>query len=232
MNPEAYKKYLESERLRKNHANLLKKMFQHNDTLTSSSTSISTAVPESSSAIPATPTPATPMTGDSNFSTKQARNRSLLKAEKGLPKSPRKKAEIIKKLATKYQLRINPKENRGRPGKCLDDNQKEWLLELINRSDITYTNPGSADNVYIGKFEGKRKYLSKQYLMWLRELLDIVNGTNELIDTDEYQKFEDAFHNCMTLLNHIRNSFTIKKISHTHHVFVRYVKLAFFLRMD
>ena len=55
-NPEAYKKYLESERLRKNHANLLKKMSQHNDTLTSSSTSISTTVPESSSAIPATPT--------------------------------------------------------------------------------------------------------------------------------------------------------------------------------
>ena len=57
-NPEAYKKYLESERLRKNHANLLKKMSQHNDTLTSSSTSISTAVPKSSFAIPATPTPA------------------------------------------------------------------------------------------------------------------------------------------------------------------------------
>ena len=57
-NPEAYKKYLESERLRKNHANLLKKMSQHNDTLTSSSTSISTAVPKSYFAIPATPTPA------------------------------------------------------------------------------------------------------------------------------------------------------------------------------
>ena len=134
------------------------------------------------------------MTDDSNFSTKQARNRSLLKAEKGLPKRPRKKAEIIKKLATKFQLRINPKENRGRPRKCLDDNQKEWLLELINRSDITYTNPGRADNVYVGEFEGKRKYLSKQYLRWsLGELLDIVNGTNELVGTDEYQKFEDAF---------------------------------------
>ena len=57
-NPEAYKKYLESKRLRKDHANLLKKMSQHNDNLTSSSTSISTAVPKSYSAIPATPTPA------------------------------------------------------------------------------------------------------------------------------------------------------------------------------
>ena len=57
-NPEAYKKYLESNRLRKNHANLLKKMSQHNDTSTSSSTSISTAVPKSSFAIPDTPTPA------------------------------------------------------------------------------------------------------------------------------------------------------------------------------
>ena len=57
-NPEAYKKYLESERLRKNHANLLKKMYRHNDTLRWASTSISTALPESSSAIPATPTPA------------------------------------------------------------------------------------------------------------------------------------------------------------------------------
>ena len=134
------------------------------------------------------------MADDPNFSTKQARNRSLVKAVNGLSERSRKKAEIIKKLVTKFQLRINPKEIRGRLRKCLDDNQKVWLFELINRSDITYTNPGRADNVYIGKSEGKRKYLPKLYLLWsLRELLDIVNGTNELIYTDEYRTFEDAF---------------------------------------
>jgi len=43
---------------------------------------------------------------------------------------------------------------------------------------MTYTNPGRQDNVYIGKVDGERKYLPRQYLLWtLRDLLDIINGT-------------------------------------------------------
>ena len=40
--------------------------------------------------------------------------RNIAKADLLLPKSPNKKAEVIQRLATKYKLRINVKENRGR----------------------------------------------------------------------------------------------------------------------
>ena len=118
----------------------------------------------------------------SAFSTKQSRSRSLKKADEHLPNSPRKKVEIIKNLASKYQIRIKMNEKRGRPRKELNDDKKAWLIDFLGRNDITYTNPGRADNVYIGKVEGERKYMPRQYLLWtLRDLLEIINGTHELV---------------------------------------------------
>ena len=52
------------------------------------------------------------------------------------------------------------------------------MIEFLSRSDMTYTNPGSQDNAYIGKVDGERKYLLRQYLLWnLKDLLDIINGS-------------------------------------------------------
>ena len=52
------------------------------------------------------------------------------------------------------------------------------MIEFLSRSDMTYTNPGCLDNVYIGKLDGERKYLPWQYLLWtLKDLLDIINGS-------------------------------------------------------
>ena len=52
------------------------------------------------------------------------------------------------------------------------------MIEFLSRSDMTYTNPGCQDNVYIGKVDGERKYLPQQYLLWtLKDLLDIINGS-------------------------------------------------------
>ena len=85
---------------------------------------------------------------------------------------------MIKNLASKYQIRIQLKETRGRPRKNLSDDKKAWLIEVLGRSDLTYTNPGRADNVYIGKIDGERQYLPRQYLLWsLKDLHDILNGT-------------------------------------------------------
>ena len=47
----------------------------------------------------------------SSFSCNQTRYRSIARADLQLPKSPNKKAEVIQRLATKYKLRINLKEN-------------------------------------------------------------------------------------------------------------------------
>ena len=102
----------------------------------------------------------------------------MKKAADHLPQSPRKKVEIIQSLASKYQIRIKMHENRGRPRKELSEEKKDWMIEFLSRSDMTYTNPGRLDNVYIGKVDGERKYLPRQYLLWtLKDLLDIINGS-------------------------------------------------------
>ena len=75
----------------------------------------------------------------SSFSCKQTLHRSLSRADSHLPKSPHKKAEIIQSLATKYKLRINLKEKGGRPCKELTKREKTWLVEFLDRSNISYT---------------------------------------------------------------------------------------------
>ena len=89
---------------------------------------------------------------------------------------------MIKNLAPKYQIRIQLKETRERPRKNLSDDKEAWLIEVLGRSDLTYTNLGRADNVYIGKIDGERQYLPRQYLLWsLKDLHDILNGTSASI---------------------------------------------------
>ena len=75
-----------------------------------------------------------------------------------MPRSPHKKAEVVERLATKYKLRINLQQNRGRPRRELNEEEKICLIEFLNRSDISYTNPGRKDHVYIGKIDGESKY--------------------------------------------------------------------------
>ena len=50
-------------------------------------------------------------------------------------------------------------ENCGRLRKELLEEKKDWMIEFLSRSDMTYTNPGCRDNVYIGKVNGERNYL-------------------------------------------------------------------------
>lgn len=55
----------------------------------------------------------------------------------------------------KYKLRINLKENRERRCKGLNENEKIWLIEFLNWSDITFTNCSFKGHVCLGKFEAK-----------------------------------------------------------------------------
>ena len=183
--PEIYKKHLESDRLRKQHSKIIKS-FEIASSSSSNSQSPTSSQPSPSLLPVPTTSSLTPVIAShhqqSAFSTKQSRSRSLKKAEVNLPQSPRKKAEVIKNLASKYQIRIQLKETRGRPRKNLSDDKKAWLIEVLGRSDLTYTNPGRADNVYIGKIDGERQYLPRQYLLWsLKDLHDILNGTSASI---------------------------------------------------
>ena len=122
-----------------------------------------------------TPVPQT----ESAFSTKQSASWSLNKAPDHLPQNPRKEMEIIQGLASKYQIRIKDAQKLcDCPRKELSEEKKDWMIEFLSRSDMTYTNLGRQDNVYIGKVNGERKYLPRQYLLWtLKDLLDIINGS-------------------------------------------------------
>ena len=97
-------------------------------------------------------------------------------------------------LAIKHKLRINLQHNCGRPRKELNKKEKVWLIELLNRSDISLTNPGRKDHVHIGKIDDERKYKQKKYLLWpLREIVSITNF-NKAVD----ESFESKFNKKLT----------------------------------
>ena len=111
----------------------------------------------------------------SSFSSKQILNRSIKKAERSLPLSPRKKVEVIGSLAKKFKLRI------------------EWLENFLESADITYTTPGRRDTVYVGMDHGKRQYKQKRYLLWkIRDLLGIINAS-KVINNEQYASFPETF---------------------------------------
>ena len=115
---------------------------------------------------------------EEGFSQRSSYMRSLKKAERSLPKNPRRRNAVVSSLAKKFQLRILPQQNnRGRPKQILDADEKSWLIDFLDRPDITYTMPGKKEQVYMGKVNGKKVYETKKYLLWtLNELLNIANG--------------------------------------------------------
>ena len=100
--------------------------------------------------------------------------RSLWKAEKTLPKSPRKQKAVVTSLAKKFKLKIAPQQkNRGWKRQEITEEEQSWLSQFLSQPDITCVTPGKKD-----KFIWKRlMFRQKKYLLWtLNDLLDIANG--------------------------------------------------------
>ena len=118
----------------------------------------------------ATATTANLVTGqndDSTFLQAHIKPRSIQKIAKTLPKSPRKRKEVISALSNKFKLRITPTQSKtGRPQNELTESEKKWLKNFLDKPDITYVNPGRKDHHYVGKVDGKSQYVQKQCLMW------------------------------------------------------------------
>ena len=125
---------------------------------------------------------ASPSISPSSFSNKQSLYCSLSRANNFLPESPHKKAEVFEKLAEKYKFNFNFKKTaHGRPCKVLNEEKKRRLIEFVARANLTYTNPGRRDNVYIGKENRERIYKQRLYLLWnLRDIIDIANRTRKI----------------------------------------------------
>ena len=79
-----------------------------------------------------------PSISPSSFSNKQSLHHSLSRPNNFLPKSPYKKAEVIKKLADQYKVKFKFKKSaRGRSRKDLNEEENRWLIEFLVRADLT-----------------------------------------------------------------------------------------------
>ena len=58
-------------------------------------------------------------------------------------------------------MRIKLPRKRGRKNRTLTKDQENFLLNVFERSDMTYTTPGRKDNVYIGKIDGEKTFVKK-----------------------------------------------------------------------
>ena len=77
-------------------------------------------------------------------------------------------------------------------GKIWMRKKKKWLETFLFRIDVSCTNPGRKDHVYVSKIDDERRYKQRLYLLWtLRDLLDIINRTGKVDVTDTfYQNFK------------------------------------------
>ena len=108
------------------------------------------------------------------LSSRQAYQQSIKRAGKHLLFSSRKRLEVVGGLAQKFKLRIKLPGKKGRKNRTLTEDQENFLLDVFEGSDMTYTTPGGKDNIYIGKIDGEKTFLQKRYLFWnLRDTLSI-----------------------------------------------------------
>lgn len=120
----------------------------------------------------------------------------MSQAEKSLPKSPRKREEVVKIMAKKF-LKIQFRgKGGGRQKQILSDEEEEWLSTFMDRADISRQTPGRKDTVFIGKMNGEKQYTQKRYLQWtIRELLGIINGK---VPMEGCSTFSDSFERDLT----------------------------------
>ena len=67
-----------------------------------------------------------------SFGSATVESRSVMKVEKSLPRSPRKEREVITKLASKFQVRIEFREKVGRKKNVLSEREVDWVMTFLN----------------------------------------------------------------------------------------------------
>lgn len=136
---------------------------------------------------------ATEAASSSPFSNSAVKSRTVKRVEKCRPQSPRRKTEVIKSLASKFNVKVKFGEKSGRKKNLLSEEEQQWVLNFLDRADISYTTPGRRDNVYIGVFNKVKKYAQKRYLLWkIRDIFDIINGS-KIMENVEIETYESKF---------------------------------------
>ena len=100
-----------------------------------------------------------------------------------LPKTPNKRNKIVQSLSQKFNLwTVLNSKKPGRPENDLSEYEVEWLCQFKDRLTITHSNTWKKDQRYIGKENGKIKFVPICYLLWtIRDLLEIINGCSGIL---------------------------------------------------
>ena len=89
----------------------------------------------------------TAQNNDSAFSQVYIRSKNIQKVAKTVPKSPKKRKEVISALANKFKLSIKPTQSKARrPKNVLTESEKEWLKNVLDKPNISYVTPGRKDH--------------------------------------------------------------------------------------
>ena len=147
-----------------------------------------TSTPAPSMECSSTPSSSSSFETPSAYKHRATKSRSVNRAEKGLPKSPSKRKEVLSSLARKFNLEgFMPKKSKaGRKPLILNEEEEKWVAEKLDDPSISHTNPGRNDSIYLGKVNGVKHFEQKRFLLWpLRDLVDILNGNNEVAGGEE-----------------------------------------------
>ena len=71
------------------------------------------------------------------------------------------------------------------------------MSKIVEQPEMTYTNLGIKDNVYICKINGSKQYVQKRYLLWtLRDTLSILNNQEDgfCVHFEEDLSFSAFYH--------------------------------------
>ena len=97
-----------------------------------------------------------------SFRNKATKACSLKKAKNALPRSPSKRKEVVKELASNFlRIKFTRRNKTVSKSKELEEHHREWLIAFLDWAGISRQTPGRKDNVYVGKENGQRKYLLK-----------------------------------------------------------------------
>ena len=174
----------------------------------------------------------------SSFTCASSRKHTLKKVVKALPKSPNKRIEIVKSLASKFDLRIKLDHKKlGRPENASSDEKQTWLSKFLDRSDITYTKSGKNNQRYVGKENDKSVFVPIKYLLWnIRDLLNIANGyslANEIV-TDSFSKVFDkqlTFRQLYAFLR-VEKNFYLTGTCHSPHVCAKFARIYYYYQKE
>ena len=132
----------------------------------------------------------------SSFSSKQTLGKATARATRALPKSPKKKAQILSHLISRLSSNTKAKVLCSARKKIslelrhpvISAEFKQRVIHFLERPDISYCKPGRADTVYFGKSNmGNKIYKSKHYLLWtIQVMVELFNVENLLENVSYY----------------------------------------------